>query len=183
MIKTHQTMILWYEAALNDPRPIPVPLLPEDQEGIPVFDPRFPVTLPRELLEEIIDLNNPGLQQKALRACLQTKLQGEREVLAELEESVGAAGEDGLLDHSDDDVDELPGNVVLAARHNEVQTVLDWLGSDDPTTVVPYKQIYANYPSFMYRTLLHEAAYNLNVGLMRLLPQKGACVDPRSATV
>jgi hypothetical protein len=82
-----------------------------------------------------------------------------------------------LLEDTEDDEMDLPMEIGKAAGANNVKVVLDWLGPRP----VPVARINAKCRAFMNRTLLHEAEFQNNIGLMRLLLQLGAKVDPKSA--
>ena len=88
--------------------------------------------------------------------------------------------------------DELPEALSNAALTGNIEAVFDWLGvardlkwkhrKRDEESIIPHKKINAtnNYTKAS-RTLLHEAAYNCNLHLMRFLLQYGATVDPVDA--
>lgn len=97
-----------------------------------------------------------------------------------LEETVGDFKLEDLLDQDPDapKVLDLPFEICLAAASNNIKKVLEWLG-DAP---VPKERIDAKNPSKMYRTLLHEAEFENLTGLMSVLLQLGANVDPQSST-
>ena len=97
----------------------------------------------------------------------------------------GRQGPTTRADDEDEDEDEttilLPFEINRAAAENEVEKVMQWLGG--PTgAVIPPRRLNAKCAEHFDRTLLHEAAYENSIGLMNLLLQDGARVDPVSST-
>jgi hypothetical protein len=128
-----------------------------------------------DIAKEVV-LNEVDLvrQQGMIRTYLTGRLEARQEFIAELEQIVGDAE---VLLQDDDDVEDLPDEIGRAAERNDVETVLTWLGPPP----VPAKRINAKWRQKMNRTLLHEAEFEGYVGLMTLLLQMGAKVDPKSA--
>jgi hypothetical protein len=147
----------------------PGPLSLEEQ------DPYISSFLLSEGMEIIRGISNPDQQQYVLRAAIQMRLGPLLKSTAQLELAVGDS-EHLLQDTGDDEMD-LPREINKAAGANNVQMVLDWLGPPP----VPAARINAKCRDHMNRALLHEAEFMNNVGLMRLLLQMGAKVDPQSA--
>jgi hypothetical protein len=100
--------------------------------------------------------------------------------VAGLEETVGDFKLEDLLDQDPNapKVLDLPHEICVAAANNNIKKVLEWLG-DEP---IPKERINASNPNKMYRTLLHEAEFENLTGLMSVLLQLGASVDPQSST-
>jgi hypothetical protein len=139
-----------------------------------VEDPKF--ALDPEVVQAIQSIEDPDLQQQLLRAAAQSSLEKLQEAVAQMEEGVGDV-ENLLQDNTEDDnVDDLPDEITRAAGDNNIQSVLDWLGPPP----VPTRRINAKCREHMDRTLLHEALFEGNISLMRLLLQFGANVDPKS---
>jgi ankyrin repeat protein len=96
-----------------------------------------------------------------------TKSQIER-----LEREIGDWTE--IIDHSDDKkCVVLPGNIYAAAKYNNIQKVLDWLGP----LPVDKQRLNAKNPDQMDFTLLLGAVWNNNSDLISILLQLGADVD------
>lgn len=128
-----------------------------------------------EAIETLQSIEDPDKQQFFLRAAIQMRLGPLQESTAQLEQAVGNS--EHLLEDTGDDEMDLPREISKAAGANNVEMVLDWLGP----APVPVARINAKCRDHMNRTLLHEAEFENNIGLMRLLLQLGAKVDPKSA--
>ena len=67
----------------------------------------------------------------------------------------------------------LPMDIWEAARANDIQKVLNWIGPPP----VDKERINARCPENMEGTLVHFAAFNKNSDLLSILLQLGADVD------
>jgi hypothetical protein len=67
----------------------------------------------------------------------------------------------------------LPFELVVAVFHNDIPTILNWLGPPP----VSYKRLHAKCLSFSDDTLLHMAAHSHNITVLELLLHYGAKVD------
>jgi hypothetical protein len=141
------------------------------------LDDRFTYSFISEGMEIIRGISDPDQQQYVLRAAIQMRLGSLLEATAKLELAIGDS-EHLLQDNTGDDEMDLPREICKAAGLNNIQmVVLDWLGPPP----VPAARINAKCRDHMNRTLLHEAEFMNNIGLMRLLLQMGAKVGPQSA--
>jgi hypothetical protein len=71
----------------------------------------------------------------------------------------------------------LPNDIFVAAKKNNMQKVLNWLGP----IPVDKRRVNARNPEFMDITLVHYAVLDKNSDLLSILLQLGADVDPVNA--
>jgi len=162
-LQTYRQMISSIEALLESPLPISP------------TDPALFMLRDSSLCLNFSQIEDPIEQQVFFRSAIEMRLNHSRQHVRSLEQIVGDAEQ--ILDQNEDEVEDLPTEIGRAAAGNDVEKVLKWLGP----TPVPAKRINAKLREKMDRTLLHEAEFEGNIGLMTLLLQLGAKVDPRSA--
>ena len=135
--------------------------------------------MPKDLKDRVNSMEDPEAKQRLLRLVWELQMQENLSKIASLEQLLGEFLAQDIVnqDTPDNQVEDLPYAISLAAASNEVETVLQWLGPPP----VPAKRINAACSDKMGRTLLHEAEFEGHVGLMSLLLQMGAKVDAQSA--
>ena len=89
------------------------------------------------------------------------------------------SADDVLEDPQHEEYDDLPVEITIASEKNDVEKVLNWLGPDDRISKISKRRLNAKNPKKLFRTLLHEAEFECHAGLMYILLQRGADVDPK----
>lgn len=129
-----------------------------------------PLQIPhRPCFENILQLP-VAHQQPAMRCALERRAARHEKRIAAFEEQYGNA--DTVLDDSSS-YDTLPFELVVAVFHNDIQTILNWLGLPP----VSHKRLHAKCLSFSDDTLLHMAAHAHRIQVLELLLNYGAEVD------
>ena len=147
--------------------------------------------IPRDVIPDIMAIDDPIKHDSIVRGTFEVLLGNWQSALSEREELFGNGDE--LLEVPDHDengnnqepVEDLPADIHNAACNGIVDPVLEWLGIDkihqeNPFHVVPPARINAKCSTFSGRTLLAEAAFSNAQGLIHILLQAGAYVDPVS---
>jgi hypothetical protein len=121
-------------------------------------------------------------QQELLKMRLVSYVNNNKIKLEYLKEQIGPNVMDGEIDVLEEPTEyryeDLPEEICCAAGSNNIEEVLNWLGSPP----IPHKRINAPNINKMQRTLLHEAEIECRLDLMRLLLQNNANVDPFSSS-
>ncbi|KAL3906463.1 MAG: hypothetical protein SGILL_009261, partial [Bacillariaceae sp.] len=154
-------------------RPFELPPIPGELGYEPHYFSEIPLEVKIELREVL-----PVHQQDVLLFFYQKSYDETKAALEKMEEQFGDFDLDDALEDPDEvKVEDLPWDITKAAATNEVGIVLDWLG---PPPIAP-ERINAKNPEKIDRTILAEAVYEDHVGLMNIVLQFGANVDPLNA--
>jgi hypothetical protein len=125
----------------------------------------------------IRSIRDPELQQRSLKQTYATLLRDYDTKILEWEGILGDYDPSDLIDDAGGMMcEDLPEDVFNAALEDDVDRILEWLGGPP----VPPGRINARNRSHMDRTLLHEAEFSGNLGLLAILLQLGAEVDPKN---
>lgn len=150
--------------------PCPLPALPGTE--IYNYTKGFYGNIPDEEIFRIRDLPCDE-QQSCLRSLLERAYLHFDGQIKELEEQIGD-GTEILEEYTDEQAwDDLPADVGSASENNDVEKVLNWLG----TPPIPSKRINARNSKSNEMTLLHHATKGNRLHMVRLLLQYGADVD------
>lgn len=157
---------------------LPLPKLPSDPDYDDThaddgMDALF--MMPEGLIRTLRD-SDIATQQQGIRLYLEAVVQHQQGEAERMEREIAQSGNQLLTDT--DDVDDLPDQLrrIAAGYEGNTQMILDWLGPKP----IPSRRINAKNRQHLDRTLLHEAQYENRVGLLALLLQLGANVDPKS---
>jgi hypothetical protein len=149
----------------------------EPRKGMmePVFDDMADV-IPRTAMLPIPEEQ----KNEFLRELMRGRIESVEKEVARKEAAMGDFNTEDLLEQDPNaaKVLDLPNEICLAAAHNNIAKVLEWLGK----APVLQERIDAKNPDKMYRTLLHEAEFENHLMLMSVLLQLGASVDPLSSS-
>ena len=171
------------QKALRGPDPIPIPKLrtdPDynkdvDRRGILAMVPEPMVVQINAFMTRHPQLDKQALMQKMFRTLLENQQTECAKIEFELKELTKNSTQDEEEADPEDDVEDLPWEINRAANKGDAPAVLEWLGANPPSS-----HLNAKCRQHVNRTLLHEATFNHYCGLMSVLLQMGAKVDPKS---
>lgn len=181
-LRTNERILSVFQHQLVSSEPLPLP----SADGTSHCDGCY-VDLPNEKTRRLFHRMDPTTQQTTLRELLRVRISETEANVMRLREQVDGF-ENMPLEHNEEEPCQvLPMKICFAAGKNDVPKVLEWLYgpsvSPDPfsgATKVPPERLNAKNPDKMERTLLHEAEFEGHTGLMSILLQHGAKVDPKS---